>query len=139
MSSRSVSKKVLSVLPLLKEVSGMGLRINTLIFKPWKVLRNRLLLKLVLLCQVDIQESPREGNTKFNFLGIILVELKVIESAFFKLPKTLKFEILAIAADMLRVTLGLLQTSRFRYPEVGTYVTLNKQQLLYLLFRIFFE
>ena len=100
---------------------------------------NRLLLKLVLLCQVDIQESPREGNTKFNFLGIILVELKVIESAFFKLSKTLKFEILAIAADMLRVTLGLLQTSRFRYPEVGTYVTLNKQQLLYLLFRIFLE
>ena len=74
---------------------------------------NRLLLKLVLLCQVDIQESPREGNAKFNFLGITLVELKVIESAFFKLSKSLKFEILAIATDMLRVTLGLLQTSRF--------------------------
>ena len=74
---------------------------------------NRLLLKLVLLCQVDIQESPREGNAKFNFLGIILVELKVTESAFFKLSKSLKFEILAIVADMLRDMLGLLQTSRF--------------------------
>ena len=74
---------------------------------------NRLLLKLVLLCQADIQESPREGNAKFNFLGITLVELKVIESALFKLSKSLKFEILAIATDMLRVTLGLLQTSRF--------------------------
>ena len=74
---------------------------------------NRLLLKLVLLCQVDIQESPREGNAKFNFLGIILVELKVTESAFFKLSKSLKFEILAIVADMLRDMLGSLQTSRF--------------------------
>ena len=74
---------------------------------------NRLLLKLVLLCQVDIQESPREGNAKFNFLGITLVELKVIESAFFKLSKSLKSEIFAIAADMLWATLGLLQTSRF--------------------------
>ena len=74
---------------------------------------NRLLLKLVLLCQVDIQESPREGNAKFNFLGITLVELKVIERAFFKLSKSQKFDILAIATDMLRVTLGLLQTSRF--------------------------
>ena len=68
---------------------------------------NRLLLKLVLLCQVDIQESPREGNAKFNFLGIILVELKVIESAFFKLSKSLKFEIFAIVVDMLWYMLSL--------------------------------
>ena len=32
---------------------------------------NRLLFKFLLLCQVDIQESSREGNAKFNFLGII--------------------------------------------------------------------
>ena len=32
---------------------------------------DRLLLKFVLLCQVDIQESSREHNAKFNFLGII--------------------------------------------------------------------
>ena len=68
---------------------------------------NRLLLKLVLLCQVDIQESPREGNAKFNFLGIILVELKVTESAFFKLSKSLKFEIFAIVVDMLWYMLSL--------------------------------
>ena len=74
---------------------------------------NRLLLKLVLLCQVDIQEIPRECNAKFNFLGIILVELKVIGSAFFKLSKSLQFEILAIVANMFWDMLGLLQTSRF--------------------------
>ena len=32
---------------------------------------NRLLLKFVLLCHVDIRESSREENAKFNFLGII--------------------------------------------------------------------
>ena len=32
---------------------------------------NRLLLKFVLLGQVVIQESSREGSAKFNFLGII--------------------------------------------------------------------
>ena len=29
---------------------------------------HRLLLKFVLLCQVDIQESSREDNAKFKFL-----------------------------------------------------------------------
>ena len=32
---------------------------------------NRLLLKFLLLCYVDIQESSCKGNAKFNFLGII--------------------------------------------------------------------
>ena len=32
---------------------------------------NRLLLKFVSLCQVNIQERSREDNVKFNFLGII--------------------------------------------------------------------
>ena len=69
---------------------------------------NRLLSKLILVFQVDIQESPRkEGNAKLNFLGIILVELKVTESAFFKLSKSLKFEILAIVVDMLWYMLSL--------------------------------
>ena len=69
---------------------------------------NRLLSKLILVFQVDIQESPREeGNAKFNFLGIILVELKVTESAFFKLSKSLKFEIFAIVVDMLWCMLSL--------------------------------
>ena len=69
---------------------------------------NRLLSKLILVFQVDIQESPREeGNAKFNFLGIILVELKVTESEFFKLSKSLKFEIFAIVVDMLWYMLSL--------------------------------
>ena len=69
---------------------------------------NRLLSKLILVFQVDIQESPhQEGNAIFNFLGIILVEVKVTESAFFKLSKGLKFEILAIVVDMLWYMLSL--------------------------------
>ena len=32
---------------------------------------NRLVLKLILLCQVDIQESSGIDNGTFNFLGII--------------------------------------------------------------------
>ena len=32
---------------------------------------NRLLVKFVLLCQVNIHERSREDNAKFNFLGII--------------------------------------------------------------------
>ena len=32
---------------------------------------NRLLLELILLCQVDIQESSGIDNGTFNFLGII--------------------------------------------------------------------
>ena len=32
---------------------------------------NRLLLKFVLLCQVDLQENSREGNAKFKFWGIL--------------------------------------------------------------------
>ena len=32
---------------------------------------NRLFLKFVWLCQVDIHESFREENAKFTFLGII--------------------------------------------------------------------
>ena len=32
---------------------------------------NRLLMKFLLLCKVDIQESSGKDNAKFNFLGII--------------------------------------------------------------------
>ena len=56
---------------------------------------NRLLLKFVLLCQLDIQESSREDNAKFNFLGISCKSKKVLKSAFFRLSKSLKSRILA--------------------------------------------
>ena len=56
---------------------------------------NRLLLKFILLCQVDIQESSREDNAKFNFLGISCESKKVLKSAFFRLSKSLKSKILA--------------------------------------------
>ena len=50
---------------------------------------DRLLLKFVLLCQVDIQESSREHNAKFNFLGIIL------KTPYCRVSKSLKPRILA--------------------------------------------
>ena len=77
---------------------------------------NRLFLKLVLLFQVDIQQSPREDNAKINFLGIILGDQKVMERSVFRLSKSLKFKILASVVDMLQHLLGLLQTSRFEVP-----------------------
>ena len=77
---------------------------------------NRLFLKLVLLFQVDIQQSPREDNAKINFLGIILGDQKVMERSVFRLSKSLKFKILASVVDMLQHMLGLLQTSRLEVP-----------------------
>ena len=56
---------------------------------------NRLLLKFISLCQVDIQESSRENTTKFNFLGNNLGEQKVLESAFFRFSKSLKSKVFA--------------------------------------------
>ena len=75
MSSRSVSIAALILLTLAKEEMGMSLRTNTVCnFQTMKsaVKLNRPLLKFVLLCQVDIQESFCGDNVKFNFLGIIL-------------------------------------------------------------------
>ena len=47
---------------------------------------NGLLLKLLLLCQVDVLESSREHNAKFNLLGIIW-EYKVLESPFLEIQR----------------------------------------------------
>ena len=51
---------------------------------------NRLLLKFVLLCQVDIQENTCKNNTKIQFPRDNLGEQKVLESVFFRLSKDLK-------------------------------------------------
>ena len=55
--------------------------------------RNRLLLKFVLLWLVDIQESSREDNAKFNFVGIIWRAKGLGECIFktFKEPKIQTF------------------------------------------------
>ena len=57
-----------------KEAAGTSLRINTVCnFQTVKsgAELNTLLLKFLLLCQVDIQESSRKDNAKFSFLGIV--------------------------------------------------------------------
>ena len=73
-SSRSESTKALIFIALAKEALGRSLRINKicniLTMKSAAEL-NRLLLKFVLLCQVDSQGNFLEGNAKFNFLGTI--------------------------------------------------------------------
>ena len=85
---------------------------------------NRLFLKLVLLFQVDIQESPREDNAKINFLGITLGDQKVMERSFFRLSKSLKFKILTTVVGMLQHMLGLLQSSRFEVPGGWNYYSI---------------
>ena len=69
-----MSAKALIVLALAKQEPGTTLRINSVCnFLTMKsaVELNILLLKFVLLCLVNIQESCREDNAKFNLLGII--------------------------------------------------------------------
>ena len=53
---------------------------------------NRLLLKFI-LCQVETQESSREDNAKFNFLGIIWEGKRSWRAHFsaFKEPKIQNF------------------------------------------------
>ena len=69
-----MSAKALIVLLLAKEQPETTLRINSVCnFLTMKsaVELNILLLNFVLLCLVNIQESCREDNAKFNLLGII--------------------------------------------------------------------
>ena len=71
MSSRSVSTKARIVLAQAKQAPGMSLKINTIwIFQTKKsaVKLNRLTSKFFMLCHVDIQESSRKKDAKFNFL-----------------------------------------------------------------------
>ena len=55
---------------------------------------NRILLKFVLLCQVEIQKISREEDAKIQLSMDNLGEQKVLEWALFKLLKSLKFKIL---------------------------------------------
>ena len=55
----------------------------------------RLLLKFLLLCCVDIQESFGKGDSKFNFLGIIWERKSSRRVHFFKLSESLKLKVLA--------------------------------------------
>ena len=69
-----MSTKAQIALAQAKETAGTSLRINTVCnlqtVKSGAEL-NTLLLKFLLLCQLDIQESSRKDNAKFSFLGIV--------------------------------------------------------------------
>ena len=59
-----MSTKARIVLTQVREAQGTSLRISALEL-------NRILLKFLLLCYVDVQVNSLEDNAKFNFLGII--------------------------------------------------------------------
>ena len=81
---------------------------------------NRLLLKIVLLCQADIQKSSRKGNAKFNFLGMIWESI-FLEGAFFRLSKSLKSKILATSVPTACYIGGYYKPPVLSYSEVGMY------------------
>ena len=121
MSNRSVSTKALTVLPLAKKAPGTSLKIKFVIFKPWKVLWNkidyyyisycyiRLILKKVLkkrtqiqLSRGTIQESKKSWRVHF--------------SRFFKIQNFGKHGATS------RIYWIYYKFVVFSYSEVGTYV-----------------
>ena len=69
-----MSIKALIVFELAKEEPGTSLRISTVCnFQTMKSFAelNRLLLKFLLLCQMDNQESSRKSIVEFSFLELI--------------------------------------------------------------------
>ena len=97
---------------------------------------NRLLLKFVLLCHVDIRESSREENAKFNFLGIIWESKrsKRVLFAGFREPKIQYFPSGIHNATMVyRLQCKSLVLS---YPEVGTFIIFINQSRFYDFFHV---
>ena len=78
---------------------------------------NRLLLKFVLLCQVDIQESSSKKNTKFRFLGRAKGPRKCIFQAF-KEPKFQNFGNHGATSSIYQI---YYKPPVLSYSEVGTY------------------
>ena len=74
-----MSTKAAIILALAKAASRTSLKINPICnFLTMKsavelllILIYSTIIKILLLCLVDIQESSREDNAKFNFLGVI--------------------------------------------------------------------
>ena len=74
-----MSTKAAIILALAKAASRTSLKINAICnFLTMKsavelllILIYSTIIKILLLCLVDIQESSREDNAKFNFLGVI--------------------------------------------------------------------
>ena len=87
---------------------------------------NILLLKFLLLCLVDIQESSREGNAKFNFLEIIWDSKRSWRVHFqaFREPKIQNFDNCGATSRMYRV---YYKPPVLSYSEVGTYAETNVQ------------
>ena len=88
---------------------------------------NRLSLKLVLLCQVHIQESFREDNSKLNFLGIIWKAKGPREhiSQAFKEPKIQNFGKHGATS---RICWVYYKPPISSYSEVGMYVDIVKNE-----------
>ena len=71
--------KALMILAIVKEAPRTTLTINTICnFETMKnavelllMLIYSTIIKILLICYVDIQESPHKDNAKFNFIGVI--------------------------------------------------------------------
>ena len=117
MISRHVPTKARVVLVQVKETPGRSLGINTA-STFWNmeiaVELNWLLVKFLLLCQVDIQKSSPEDNAKFNFLGIIW-ESKNTPTAYFSGFRGPNIHIVSSCNSY------VLKRFVLRYSEVGTY------------------
>ena len=83
---------------------------------------NRLWLKFLLLCYVDIQPSSWKGNGKFKFLGIILESKMSCRVHFqtFREPKIQNFDHHGVIC---RIYWVFYKPPVLTYSEVGTYVS----------------
>ena len=96
-SNRSVSTEALIVLAIVKKAPGTSLKIQFVIFKPWKVLWNYIDYYWSLYCYVRwifnkvLAKIMQNSNFYRDNLGV----QKVLKSNFFRLSKSLKSKILA--------------------------------------------
>ena len=90
---------------------------------------NILLLKFVLLCLVDIQESFREDNAKFNVLGIIW-ESKGPPECIFQAFKEHKIQNLGNRGVTSRMCWVYHKSPALSYSEVGIYEIFGQVQVI---------
>ena len=123
-SFRSLSREALIVLVLAKVASGTSLKTNTICnFLTMKsvVGLNRLLLKFLLLYQVDIQESFGEKNAKFKFSWITW-ESKWSWRVHFQAFREPKLQYFGNHGATSRICWVYYKPLALSYSEVGTYV-----------------
>ena len=116
---RSVSTKALIVLTLASKRSiRKSLKINTFcsyLLNMKSVMKlNRLWLKFLLLCKVDVQESSREGNVNFKS--------KALGVPIFRLSESPKYKISGNHGATSEIYWDYYKPPNLSHSEVGTYL-----------------